>query len=155
MNPKLRKHEMLFVLGGPILTIADENQLRGVVADKPIEISESFSIGPRTPRDIPKMPQSYLNHSCQPNAGFHGQVFLVAMSSIPGGQEVRFDYGMVMHPNPRSTTCFTMDCQCGARNCRGKVTENDWTIPELQDRYDGYFQWFLQEKINRLRHRLT
>ena len=52
----LRKNEMLFVMGGHILTIADENQLRGVVADKPIEISEWFSIGPRTPRDIAKMP---------------------------------------------------------------------------------------------------
>jgi len=32
-------------------------------------------------------------------------------------------------------------------DCRGKVTFNDWKIPEIQKRYDGYFSWYLQEKI--------
>jgi hypothetical protein len=30
----------------------------------------------------------------------------------------------------------------------GVITDNDWQRPELQARYDGYFSWFLQEKIN-------
>jgi hypothetical protein len=40
--------------------IEDENTLKGIVADKPIEISEWFSIGPRKPSDLPHMPQSYI-----------------------------------------------------------------------------------------------
>ncbi len=38
-------------------------------------------------------------------------------------------------------------------DCRGAVTEHDWQIPGLQRRCDGWFQWYLQEKINALRGR--
>jgi len=81
----IKKGEMLFVMGGYILTIEDENNLKGVVADKPIEISEWFSIGPRKSSDLARMPQSYVNHSCNPNAGFKGQIFMMAMRKIRGG----------------------------------------------------------------------
>lgn len=81
----IKKGEMLFVMGGYILTIEDENNLKGVVADKPIEISEQFSIGPRKPSDLDRMPQHYVNHSCNPNAGFKGQIFMMAMRDIAGG----------------------------------------------------------------------
>lgn len=81
----IKKGEMLFVMGGYILTIEDENNLQGVVADKPIEISEQFSIGPRKPADLDRMPQHYVNHSCNPNAGFKGQIFMMAMRNIGGG----------------------------------------------------------------------
>jgi hypothetical protein len=37
---------------------------------------------------------------------------------------------------------------CGSPNCRGLITEEDWKIPELQKKYDGYFSWYLQEKID-------
>jgi hypothetical protein len=140
---------MLFVLGGSILTIADENRLRGVVADKPIEISEEFSIGPRTAAELKRMPQHYVNHSCHPNAGFQGQIFMVAMRAIRTGEEVLYDYAMVMHSNAKSSSYFTMECHCGHSACRKKITEDDWMNPVLQKRYDGYFQWYLQEKIVR------
>ena len=52
----IRKESMLFVMGGYVLTIEDENTLKGIVAEKPIEISEWFSIGPRKPSDLPRMP---------------------------------------------------------------------------------------------------
>lgn len=58
-----------------------------------------------------------------------------------------------MHPNDDSTSYFKMPCRCGAKNCRGFITEDDWRRPDLQARYDGYFQWFLQEKINAVRER--
>jgi hypothetical protein len=149
----LRKGEMLIVLGGYILTIDDENNLQGIVANKPIEISELFSIGLRRPADLARMPQHYVNHSCYPNAGFKGQIFMVAMRKIRLGEEITYDYAMVMHSNPDSSTYFVMECKCGAKRCRGRITENDWQRPELQKRYDGYFQWFLQEKIYRLKKR--
>ena len=144
----LYKGDMLFVMGGSILDIEDENRLRGIVADKPNELSERFSIGPRNAAELRRMPQHYVNHSCHPNAGFRGQVFMVAMRDIALGEEITYDYAMVMHPNPESATFFTMQCQCQSPQCRGLVTENDWQIPELQHRYSGYFQWFLQEKID-------
>jgi uncharacterized protein len=143
----IKKGDMLFVMGGYILTIEDENNLKGVVADKPIEISDQFSIGPRNASDLKKMLQHYVNHSCEPNAGFKGQIFMVAMKNIKKGEEICYDYAMVMNSSEDSNSYFTFDCKCGSKKCRGKITEDDWKLPDLQKRYNGYFQWFLQEKI--------
>ncbi len=150
-NKKIKKDEVLFVMGGYVLTIEDENELSGIVADKPIEISEKFSIGPRKPSDIEKMPQHYVNHSCNPNAGFNGQVFMVAMKNIKAHEEIVYDYAMIMHTNSKSNSFFTFECLCESKDCRKKIGENDWKIKDLQNKYDGYFQYYLQEKINRLK----
>lgn len=145
----IKKDETLMVMGGYILDIGDENKLEGIVADKPIEISENFSIGPLKPSDMKLMPQHYINSSCDPNAGFKGQIFLVAMRDIEKGEEIVYDYAMVMHSNDKSNSYFKIKCLCGSEKCRGYITEDDWKIPELQKKYDGYFQYFLQEKINK------
>jgi uncharacterized protein len=151
----INKGEILIVLGGYILTIEDDNELQGVLADKPIEISDIFFVGPRKPSDLDRMPQHYVNHSCSPNAGFKSSIFVVAMKNIGRGVEITCDYAMVMNSHPASNTYLTMQCKCGAKNCRGMITEDDWKLPELQKRYDGYFSWFLQEKINRLKQKRT
>lgn len=145
------KGEMLFVMGGYILTTEDDNALRGEVADKGIEISEKFMIGPRSPEDLERMPEHYVNHSCDPNAGFKGQIIMVALRKILASEEVTYDYAMVSFPDPESNTFFRMECLCGSRHCRGWFAEDDWEIPELQERYSGYFQWYLEEKIRRRR----
>ncbi len=145
----IEKGEMLFVMGGYILTIDDENNLKGAVADKPIEISDEFSIGPLKDSDLELMPQHYVNHSCDPNAGFNGQIFMVSIKKITAGEEVCYDYAMVMNSNEDSSTYFTFKCECGTSLCRNEIAEDDWKIKELQERYDGYFQWFLQCKINK------
>lgn len=145
----IEKDEMLIVMGGYILIIEDVNLLTGPLADKPIETSEYFSIGPRHESDLDLMPQHYVNHSCDPNSGFKGQIFVVAMRRISPEEEISYDYAMVMHPHPESNSFFRMKCTCGSPQCRGLVTEDDWEIPDL-NRYDGYFQYYLQEKIDRL-----
>lgn len=142
---------LLIACGGPILTIEDENQLPDECADLPIEISEWHSIGPRTAEEIPLMPQHYVNHSCNPNAGWKGQIFLMAMSDIQPGEEITYDYAMVMHSNPQSASYWTMRCLCGSILCRRDIAEDDWTRPELQTRYDGWFNWHLQQKVDALK----
>ena len=77
----------MIACGGPILTIEDENQLPDECADLPIEISESHSFGPRIAEEIPLLPQHYVNHSCNPNAGWKGRIFLMAMRDIQPGDE--------------------------------------------------------------------
>ncbi|MEI6154430.1 MAG: SET domain-containing protein [Deltaproteobacteria bacterium] len=81
----IKKGETLFVMGGYILTIDDDNKAKDIVADKAIEISDIFFVGPRKPSDLARMPQHYVNHSCNPNTGFKGQIFMVAMRSVRGG----------------------------------------------------------------------
>jgi hypothetical protein len=145
---EIKKGEILFVMGGYILTINDENNLRGIIADKPIEISDKFSIGPRKASDLKKMPQHYVNHSCEPNAGFNGQIFMVAIKKIKKGEEVCYDYAMVMNSNKNSSTYFTFKCLCNYKNCRKLITEDDWKKEDLQKKYKGFFQWFIQNKIS-------
>ena len=59
-------------------------------------------------------PTNFLNHSCDPNAGYDGSEYIVALRPIPAGEEIRMDYG---------TFSFSFDheftCRCGAANCRG------------------------------------
>ena len=83
-----------------------------------------------------------MNHSCNPNAGLQGQITLVALRNIAAGEQICFDYAMSdAHPD------FYLDCACGTPQCRGKVTGNDWMIPELQERYKGYFSPYIQRQI--------
>ncbi len=144
---EIKKNEVLFVMGGYILDIEDENNLSGIIADKPIEISDKFSIGPRAPSDLPLMPQHYVNHGCSPNAGFKGQIFMVAIKKIKPGEEILYDYAMVMHASKESDSYFEFECLCDSKECRTKIGENDWKLKTLQNRYDGFFQFFIQEKI--------
>jgi uncharacterized protein len=88
----------------------------------------------------------FINHSCQPNAGMRDCVTMVAMRSIAPGEEVCFDYAM--------TDCTAIDefeCACGSPLCRKNFTGNDWRLPELWARYDGYFSPYLQRRINLLK----
>jgi hypothetical protein len=95
-------------------------------------------------------PADCLNHSCNPNAGFSGQVGVVAMRDIEAGEEVCVDYAMC-----DSEPYDEFDCRCGAENCRGRVSGNDWKIPALQARYDGYFSAYLQRRIDALKEEYT
>lgn len=88
----------------------------------------------------------YINHSCDPNAGILGQIGLVALRDIQPGEEICFDYAMT-----DSSPYDEFECACGAKNCRKHVTGNDWQLPELQDKYDGYFSLYLQRRIDRIR----
>lgn len=87
-----------------------------------------------------------LNHSCEPNLGFFGQIGLVALRDINASEELRFDYAM-----SDGSPYDEFVCHCGSANCRKKITGNDWMLPELWARYDGYFSPYLARRILALR----
>jgi hypothetical protein len=89
-----------------------------------------------------------FTHSCDPNAGFRGTLELVAMHPISPDERITFDYAMCL-----PFTFGQMTCRCGAVTCRKVVTGNDWELPELQQRYQGYFQPFIEEKITQVKNR--
>ena len=66
-------------------------------------------------------PVNFVNHSCDPNAGYDGNDHIVALTRILAGEQVRMDYG---------TYTFSFDhdftCGCGASWCRKRVTRDDW-----------------------------
>jgi SET domain-containing protein len=94
-------------------------------------------------------PPDYVNHSCAPNAGLSGQIALVAMRDIRPGEDITYDYAM-----SDGSAYDEFDCCCGAAECRGRVTGEDWKRAELWPRYQGYFSPYLQRRIAKLRRRL-
>ena len=74
---------------------------------------------------------------------------LYAIRPIETDDQVSFDYAMVLH-GPTIPYRYEFECHCGSPRCRQRVTADDWQIPELQSRYRGFFQQYLQEKIDRL-----
>lgn len=144
---RIRKGERLAVFGGDIMLIDEIDAMPERLQGYPMQIEERFVLGSRTataPEDT-----DFFNHSCRPNSGFSGQIFLVAMRTIERGEEVTFDYAMVVSESVHSDIVFEMKCNCQSRRCRKQITENDWKLAELRQEYDGFFSQYLQEKIDR------
>lgn len=141
----IHKGERLLVMGGYIITNMDELDLPEEYNDNGLQVAEDLVLSTRDEYHLGGI--NFFNHSCNPNAGINGQIFLVAMRDLSVGEEVVFDYAMTLY---RSGYDYSMTCLCGSINCRGIITDQDWKIPELQKKYNGYFQYYLQEKINQI-----
>lgn len=87
-------------------------------------------------------PPDYVNHCCDPNAGLSGQIALVAMRDITPGEEITYDYAM-----SDGSSYDEFACGCGAADCRGRVTGEDWKRPALWQKYAGYFSPYLHRRI--------
>jgi hypothetical protein len=88
---------------------------------------------------------NYMNHSCEGNAGFLNDVNLVAIRDIKQGEMITYDYAL--------SECSTVywekcRCECGSRNCRSWISGDDYKLPEVQDRYKGYFLSRVQFRID-------
>jgi hypothetical protein len=140
----IRKTEMVARFGGYVMTLAEEQQLPESIRDNAHQIDDNFVLGVKSESEMTVAER--FNHSCDPNCGFKGQIFLVAMKDIGDGEEVTFDYAMVLGGNVE----YEIKCLCESRVCRGYIRGHDWKIPELQTKYAGYFQWYIQEKIDKL-----
>lgn len=140
--------ERVAIFGGDIMHIDEILQMPDSMQAYAMQIEERFVLaarGDQSPEDT-----DFFNHSCDANCGFRGTVFLVAMRDIQAGEELTFDYAMVVSQAPGTKVVFSMQCQCGASRCRGAITENDWQRPELRERYRGFFSQYLQERIQKL-----
>lgn len=79
----IRKGELLSAFGGYFITRLEEELLPEDFNDTGIQISEELVL---TTIDRAELePADFINHSCSPNAGFMGQIFMVAMQKIQGG----------------------------------------------------------------------
>ena len=95
------------------------------------------------PRErAPFDPADYVNHSCDPNCGIVGSVLLVAMRDIAADEEICFDYAMT-----DSDDYDQFVCGCGTELCRDVVSGDDWKLPELRDRYAGWFSTYLERRL--------
>lgn len=143
----IKKGERLAILGGSIMLIDEINNLPEEFQDYPMQIEERFVIGYRD--CIETETTDFFNHSCNPNIGIKGQIFFVAMRDIEKEEEITFDYAMTISESVGSDIKGDMKCNCGSENCRKKLTDNDWKIPELRKKYKGYFSQYIQDKIDK------
>ncbi len=151
-NGRIAKHERIAIFGGDVMFIDELSMLPDAAQELPMQIEERFVLGSR--RGDPEW-ADFFNHSCVPNVGFQGQIFLVAMRDITVDEELRFDYAMVVSPSVGSTIAFRMRCRCRTRACRRVITEDDWRLPALRRRYAGYFSRYIADLISRERENRT
>ena len=90
----------------------------------------------------PFVPADLMNHSCEPNCGIIGSCLVVATRDIEAGEEICFDYAMT-----DTNDYDEFVCSCGTPSCRRLITGGDWRLPELQERYAGYFSAYITRKI--------
>jgi hypothetical protein len=83
-----------------------------------------------------------LNHACDPNLGWAGDV-LVTLREVEPGEELVVDYAMsVTDPG------WFLRCHCPSYRCRQMVEGTDWQIPQLQQRYAGHWSPRVQALID-------
>jgi SET domain-containing protein len=138
----IAKDEIVAIKAGNIITRDQLAQATAEAGDMALQIEDDFYLAPQSPDEVEDM-SVFINHSCDPNVGFRGQVVYVAMRDIAAGEELCHDYSMERSDD------YTLDCHCGSPLCRGKVTGQDWKLPELQDRYGDYFSIYIRNKIQR------
>jgi len=138
---KIDQCEVVLVKGGHIV---DRETLRREVTPRlgpvEIQIDDNFFIVPVTP-DEREASMLYSNHSCDANLGMRGEITFVAMRDIQPGEELTHDWAMTDNDD------YSVECKCGAPNCRKTLTGKDWQRRELQKKYAGYFSAYLARKI--------
>ena len=137
----IAKGELLVLWGGRIIAESELDFDIPHFTQRVLQIEEGLYIIQPEPLE----PSDYFNHSCTPNAGFSGQISLIAMRDIDVDEEVCFDYAMC-----DGSPYDEFICSCGSPDCRGEVTGEDWKRPELRERYAGYYSSYLQRRIEML-----
>jgi len=135
------KGELLVLWGGRIIDESELDPTMPNFTQRVLQVEEGFYLVTSEPPE----PSDRFNHCCNPNAGFTGQIGLVAMRDITAGEEVCLDYAMC-----DTTPYDEFICSCGAENCRGNVTAEDWKRPDLRERYAGFYTPYLQRRIDML-----
>ena len=66
----------------------------------------------------------WINHSCAPNCEADeqdGRVFIKALRNIAAGEELNYDYGLIIDERYTPKLKAEYPCWCGASTCRGTL----------------------------------
>jgi hypothetical protein len=124
--------EVILAFSGPLL-----QRIQISKDDYHLQIGEDLYIGASGAAD------DYVNHSCDPNAGFCGGLQLVARRAIASGEEITWDYSTAIDEDDFPG----FPCTCGSFHCRGMVRSfrhlsaedqirlKPWLLPYLMKKY--------------------
>ncbi|MFM7026573.1 MAG: SET domain-containing protein [Limnohabitans sp.] len=66
----------------------------------------------------------WINHSCDPNCEAdeeNERIFIKALRNIKAGEELNYDYGLIIDEPYTKKLLAEYPCWCGAQNCRGTL----------------------------------
>jgi hypothetical protein len=83
----------------------------------------------------------WINHSCDPSCEadeVDGRVFIKALRNIAAGEELSYDYGLIIDEPYTKKLKADFPCWCGAANCRGTLLapKNDDKPKKKKDKKD-------------------
>ena len=134
--------ELVAIKGGHIVTTAALRSLPDQLQNSEIQIADGFHLVALEEAEYEPV-MLFLNHSCEPNVGFAGNIVLVAMRDIGRGEELTTDYALFDDYDG------SMECRCGSASCRGTIHGRDWRRQDLQRKYGNYFSSYLLARIAR------
>jgi len=134
--------ELVAIKGGHIVTTAALRALPERLQNSDIQIADGFHLVALEEAEYEPV-MLFINHSCEPNVGFAGNIVLVAMRDVRAGEELTTDYALFDDYDG------SMECQCGTLSCRRTIDGRDWQRPELQRKYGTYFSSYLLSRMAR------
>ena len=66
----------------------------------------------------------WINHSCEPNCEadeVDGRVYIKALRNISAGEELNYDYGLIIDEPYTPKLLSEFPCWCGSEQCRGTL----------------------------------
>jgi SET domain-containing protein len=136
----IAKDEIVAIKGGHLVDSETLSGLPERLRNSDVQIADGFHLV-ALEEDEYEPVMLFINHSCEPNVGFAGNVVLVAMRDVAAGEELTTDYALFDDADD------PMTCHCGTPSCRGTISGRDWQLPELQRRYGSYFSWYLLRRF--------
>lgn len=128
----LAKDEIISEFTGPRIKIEHLDEF------PPEVVEHLFNVG-KDEYLVAREPEVRTNHSCDPNAGIRKETLLVAMRNIQRGEEITFDYSMIMADD------WEMDCLCGSPQCRKRIGKYRNLPDYLKEKYWDYTPDWIKE----------
>lgn len=128
--------ELVAIKGGHIVSTAALRSLPERLQNSEIQIADGFHLAALKDAEYEPV-MLFINHSCEPNVGFAGNIVLVAMRDISPGEELTTDYALFDDYDG------SMACRCATPSCRGVIGGRDWQRADLQRKYGSYFSSYL------------
>jgi hypothetical protein len=137
--------EIVAIIGGTVMT---EDEFHAYLATT--SRFNATQIGERLHLvDLIQAPEHLagsINHSCDSNLWLQDEVTIVARRAIVSGEELTLDYALTtVEPDWQ----LDQPCQCGTIACRHIIRGTDWQLPDVQQRYQGHFAPFINERIRK------
>ncbi len=138
----IREDEVVEVWGGIHIT---DNELDAIARRMRKYNSAAIGEGSNLLLDLDD-PIGFGNHSCDPNLWMGDATTVVARRDIASNEDLTIDYA-----THTVSSSWRMICRCDFPHCRHIITGDDWQRAELQERYQGHFSPFSNERIRVMR----